>query len=72
MTTYNCTICPFSTTSPLGIQSHARKHRNRFEELVGRPPEDYGEVRALLVDGEIPDDVELLVGRRTTLEEWST
>lgn len=48
MTTYTCTIetCEFETSSPLGMTSHARKHRNRFEELVGRPPEDYEEVRA--------------------------
>lgn len=47
MTQYTCSIqgCPFSTTSPLGMSSHGRRHRNRFERLVGRRPASYAEVR---------------------------
>lgn len=45
--------------SPLAAPAHARKHKNRFRELVGRAPEDYDEVRALLNRGEWPDDVDL-------------
>lgn len=28
------------------MTSHSTKHRNEFEEKVGRPPEDYDEVRS--------------------------
>lgn len=43
--------------SPLAGPAHARKHKSEFEELVGRPPEDYDEVRALFNRGEWPDSV---------------
>lgn len=48
MTTYTCRVCGFESESPVGIVSHATKHKNCFESLVGRPPEDYDEVVALL------------------------
>ena len=53
MAKYHCSIesCQFSTDSPLGMTAHSRSHRNRFEELAGRPPEDYEEVRQLLNGG---------------------
>lgn len=70
MSRYHCTICPFSTDSPLGITAHATKHRNRFERLVGRPPEDYQEVRDLLVHGDPPEDYDGVIGRHATLDEF--
>jgi len=71
MTTYGCRICDFSTTSPVGMSSHGRKHRNEFEEIVGRLPEDYGEVVALLRDGNTPEDYDIEAGSPTTLEEYA-
>lgn len=62
-------VCPFETTSPLGMTAHARKHRNRFTELVGRPPDDYAEVRALLNRGVWPDDVDGEARRQLTLAD---
>lgn len=55
--------------SPLAGPAHAKKHRNRFEELVGRPAGDYDEVRALLNRGEWPDDVDLGGHVQVTLQE---
>lgn len=71
MTTYGCRICDFSTKSPAGMSSHGRKHRNEFEEIVGRRPDDYDEVVALLRDGETPDDYDGEAGSPTTLEEYT-
>lgn len=71
MSEYNCRICEFSTTSPVGIMSHSRSHRNRFQEIVGRAPEDYDEAVALLRDGEAPADYTGDAGSPTTLEEYS-
>ena len=70
MTTYGCRICEFSTTSPRGMSSHSRAHRNRFEEIVGRRPEDYEEVVSLLREGETPDDYDGDAGTPTTLEAF--
>jgi hypothetical protein len=53
------------------MSSHGRKHRNEFEEIVGRPPEDYDEVVALLRDGETPEDYNGETGSPTTLEEYA-
>lgn len=67
-----CSICgkPLAD-SPLAGPAHARKHRNDFEKLVGRPPESYDEVRALFVDGDPPDDVDLDVGALATLDDFA-
>lgn len=55
-----CSICGKELAdSPLAGPAHARAHRNDFEDMCGRPPEDYHEVRALFVDGEVPDDVDI-------------
>ncbi|ELZ35358.1 hypothetical protein [Halorubrum tebenquichense] len=71
MTTYGCQICDFSSTSPAGISSHGRKHRNEFESIVGRQPDDYDEVVALLRDGDTPEDYDGETGVPTTLEEYA-
>lgn len=71
MTTYGCRLCDFSTTSPAGMSSHGRKHRNEFEEIVGRRAEDYDEVVALLRDGEVPAYYDGETGSPTTLEEYT-
>jgi len=71
MTTYGCRICDFSTTSPTGMSSHGRKHRNEFEKIVGRRPEDYDEVVTLLRDGEAPADYDGETGSPATLEEFA-
>lgn len=59
-----CTItgCRFETTSPLGMRSHSTGHRNDFETKVGRPPEDYNEVRDFF-----GGDLEI-----TTLDDYQT
>jgi hypothetical protein len=72
VTEFECRICPFSTTSPLGIQGHSRKHRNEFESVAGRRPRNYDEVRALLVDGDAPADVDVSPGRVSTLDEFTS
>ena len=67
-----CSICGRDlSSSPLAGPAHARKHKNRFEELVGRRPHDYDEVRALLNHGEWPDDVDrdAQPAEQTTLQE---
>lgn len=59
--TLECSICRFTTDSPLGMASHARKHRNAFERATGRRAETYAEVRAFFQgDGELAtlDDFE--------------
>lgn len=71
MTERNCRICEFSTTSPMGMMSHSRSHRNRFQEIVGRAPENYDEVVALLRDGETPDDYTGDTGSPTKLSEYA-
>jgi len=70
MARFDCSVCSFSTDSPLGMTAHSRKHRNRFEEIVGREPERYEEVRALLVEGEPPEDFEGEIGTPTTLSDF--
>lgn len=67
-----CSIrtCPFTTDSPLGMRSHARKHRNDFEKAVGRAPEDYAEVRRLFNTDWTPDDYGANRGAPTTLAEF--
>lgn len=62
-----CSICGQELAdSPLSGPAHARRHKREFEDLVGRRPEDYDEVRALLEDGEAPDNVDL-----EDSERWS-
>lgn len=39
-----------------GAPAHARKHKNEFEDLVGRRPESYDEVRRLLGSVEVDDE----------------
>lgn len=58
--------------SPLAGPAHARKHKNRFQELVGRRPRDYDEVRDLLNHGIWPDDVDLEGHTQPTLQEAVT
>ena len=66
-----CDICAQELAdSPLAAPAHARKHRNQFERLVGRPPDDYDEVRALLRDGDPPDDYDGDVGTVATLDDY--
>lgn len=71
-----CSIdeCEFTTDSPLGSASHARAHRNEFARLVGRPPEDYDEVRRLFNTDWTPEDladpVDAAGCRRPTLEAF--
>lgn len=67
-----CTICgqPLAD-SPLAAPAHARKHRNDFEKLVGRPPDSYEEVRALFVDGDPPEDYDGDVGTPATLDDYT-
>lgn len=47
----------------LGIKQHSAMHRRQFEQLVGREPEDYDEVREVvserLVDGVAPEQLTL-------------
>lgn len=44
--TKTCSVCGTTLDeNPLSGPAHARKHRNRFEEIVGRQPESYDEVR---------------------------
>lgn len=65
-----CSICGQTLDpNPLSGPAHARKHKNRFEELVGRRPRDYDEVRALLNRGEWPDDYDGDPHKQVTLPE---
>ncbi|ADJ14521.1 hypothetical protein [Halalkalicoccus jeotgali] len=41
-----CQICGQEVSRGLGAPAHARKHKNDFERIVGRQPEDYDEVIA--------------------------
>lgn len=66
-----CDICGQSLASNrLAFPAHARKHKNEFEKLVGRRPDSYAEVRALYNEGEIPDDVDGVIGGHATLDEF--
>jgi len=69
---FECSIigCGFSTDSPLGVRGHARKHRNRFEELVGRAPEDYDEVRRLFNTDWTPEDFDVENGQPVSLDAF--
>lgn len=67
-----CSIdhCQVDLDGPLAGPAHARKHKNEFEDLVGRRPRDYEEVRALFNRGESPDDVEGADFRITALTDF--
>ncbi|KMT45842.1 hypothetical protein EL22_26885 [Halostagnicola sp. A56] len=65
-----CSVCGEDLASPLAGPAHARKHKNRFEKLVGRRPDDYSEVQDLFNEGEVPEDVDLETGSWTTLEQF--
>lgn len=72
MSRFDCTIsgCTFSTDSPLGVAGHARKHRNRFEQIVGREPEDYDEVRRFFNTDWTPDDFDGQNGQPISLDAF--
>lgn len=74
MTDKQCSIdhCQQSLDpNPLSGPAHARQHKREFEEVVGRPPEDYREVRALFNDGEPPDDADLDGVQVTQLDDYT-
>ena len=70
MSQSECSVCEEELESPLAGPAHARKHKNRFDRLVGRRPDDYSEVQALFNEGVVPDDVDLEAGSPTTLEQF--
>ncbi len=72
MSRFECSIvgCPFSTDSPLGVRGHARKHRNRFEQTVGRQPEDYSEVRRFFNTDWTPEDFDGQNGQPVPLDAF--
>jgi len=72
MTERECSIdgCKFTTHSPIGSPTHARKHRNEFEDLVGREPKDFDEVRRLFNTDWTPKDYGGDRGRPTRLEAF--
>ncbi|SFS63708.1 hypothetical protein [Halostagnicola kamekurae] len=70
MSQSECSVCGEELASPLAGPAHARKHKNRFEKLVGRRPDDYSEVQALFNEGGVPEDVDLETGSWMTLEQF--
>lgn len=72
MTERECSIdgCGFTTHSPIGSPTHARKHRHEFEQLVGREPKDFDEVRRLFNTDWRPEDYDGARGRPTTLDAF--
>lgn len=60
--------CPFSTTYPLAMQNHAWGHKNDFERLVGRRPDDYDEVISFF-GGEL--EITTLTDYQTTIPTYS-
>ncbi|MDJ1433547.1 hypothetical protein [Halostagnicola sp. A-GB9-2] len=62
MSQRECSVCEQELENPLAGPAHARKHKNKFEQMVGRPPADYSEVQGLFNDGIVPDDVDLEAG----------
>ncbi|MDJ1433962.1 hypothetical protein [Halostagnicola sp. A-GB9-2] len=70
MSQRECSVCEQELESPLAGPAHARKHKNKFEQMVGRPPADYSEVQNLFTDGIVPDDADLETGSPTTLEQF--
>lgn len=61
--TVTCSVCG-EDVGRRGIGTHAGKHKREFKEAVGRPAEDYEEVREW-ADGNLPGDV-------ATLERYTT
>lgn len=57
MTDYNCRVpgCEFSTTTKVGIQAHARKHKRQYREVTGDQHDDYDDVKDLLAGRVGPD-----------------
>ena len=61
--TVECSICGESV-GRMGIGRHAKIHRKEFRDITGRSAGDYQEVKDLLINRIVPEDV-------ATLDEFS-